>query len=122
MELYNEIDAVLDPTPYGGATTTCEALIMGVPVVSIAGEGMVGRLGASILKYSNCYHWIADNKKDYIRIAKQIAEKGVRKKSSRIELRNKILQSELCDNSRAAKELENAYINALHIWEKADSR
>ena len=49
LQRYSEIDVALDPIPYGGATTTAEALWMGVPVVTLAGEGMVGRLAASLL-------------------------------------------------------------------------
>ena len=53
LQRYSEIDVALDPIPYGGATTTAEALWMGVPVVALAGEGMVGRLAASLLIHGN---------------------------------------------------------------------
>ena len=49
LQRYSEVDVALDPIPYGGATTTAEALWMGVPVVALAGKGMVGRLSASLL-------------------------------------------------------------------------
>ena len=49
LQRYSEIDVALDPIPYGGATTTAEALWMGVPVVALAGTGMAGRSSASLL-------------------------------------------------------------------------
>ena len=54
------MDVALDPIPYGGATTTAEALWMGVPVVSLQGEGMVGRISASLLHHAGLERWIAN--------------------------------------------------------------
>ena len=71
LELYTEIDVALDPFPYGGATTTCESLIMGVPVITLRGTSMVNNLSASILKYSNCSEWIANDKHEYLRKLKK---------------------------------------------------
>ena len=59
LQRYSEIDVALDPIPYGGATTTAEALWMGVPVVALAGEGMVGRLAASLLIHGGKEKWVA---------------------------------------------------------------
>ena len=73
LEIYSEIDVALDPIPYGGATTTAEALWMGVPVVALAGKGMVGRLAASLLIHGNQSQWVARNKGEYIKIASDLA-------------------------------------------------
>ena len=56
---YRHLDIALDPVPNGGCTTTCEALWMGVPVVAMAGQGMVGRLAASLLVHGGCGDWLA---------------------------------------------------------------
>ena len=68
LQRYSEVDVALDPIPYGGATTTAEALWMGVPVVALAGKGMVGRLAASLLIHGNKRDWVA-NSIDYVDIA-----------------------------------------------------
>ena len=69
------MDVGLDPIPYGGATTTAEALWMGVPVITLKGDGMVGRLSASLLHHAGLKHWIADDKNSYVEIAKNFRHK-----------------------------------------------
>ena len=66
LALYGEMDVALDPFPYGGATTSCEALIMGVPVITLAGQGMAGRLTSSILASAGCEEWIAADRTSYV--------------------------------------------------------
>uniref|UniRef100_UPI00404893D3 O-linked N-acetylglucosamine transferase, SPINDLY family protein n=1 Tax=Cyanobium sp. TaxID=2164130 RepID=UPI00404893D3 len=113
LKCYNEIDVALDPFPYGGATTTCEALAMGVPVVSLAGSGMVSRLSASVLKYSGCKQWIAHSKQDYKKICSGLAAEGARSKQDRLILRKHILSSDLCNCQRLATRLEKHYREAV---------
>lgn len=122
LHCYGEIDVALDPMPYGGATTTCEAIGMGVPVISMAGKGMVGRLSASILKHSGCENWIARDKHHYIEIAKLLANEGIRKASKRIKLRQKVFSSDLCNGKRLSSELERVYREARAISAKARSK
>ena len=87
LKMYSEVDVALDPIPYGGATTTAEALWMGVPVVALAGQGMVGRLSASLLTYGNQKQWVARTKKQYIKIASGLANQGPRSETIRYILR-----------------------------------
>ncbi len=109
MDLYSSIDIALDPTPYGGATTTCEALWMGVPVITHGGFGMVSRLSASILVAAGCREWIAKSEADYVKISTELSTEGPRKIGQRLELRNKIAASKLCDAVRLSKNLEDIY-------------
>lgn len=112
MQAYNLVDFVVDPIPYGGATTTCEALIMGVPVVTYAGIGMVGQLSASILYYADCQEWICQSKGEYINKCKELAYLGPRTNNQRNQLREKVVASSLCNANRLANELEHVYSSA----------
>ncbi len=112
MELYKWIDIALDPFPYGGATTTAEALWMGVPVITLRGKGMVGRLSSSILKSAQCSEWIAQDLSEYASIAKELAKLGPRNIENRQHLRNKVKNSDLGDGRRVSAQIENL------IWKK----
>ena len=87
LACYNLIDAALDPFPYGGATTTAEALWMGVPVVTKRHSGMAGCLSASLLKYGNQSQWIANQEEEYLEIAQTLFANGPRNKKDRVRLR-----------------------------------
>ncbi len=71
--LYQQIDVGLDPFPYGGGTTTCDALWMGVPVISLAGRTAVGRAGLSILSNVGLPELVARTPAEYLRIATDLA-------------------------------------------------
>ena len=79
LACYNLIDAALDPFPYGGATTTAEALWMGVPVVTRRHSGMAGCLSSSLLSYGDQKQWIANNQEEYLNIAQKLFARGPRK-------------------------------------------
>lgn len=110
LNSYAEIDVALDPLPYGGATTTCEALLMGVPVVTIAGQGMVERLSASILSSAGLSNYIATSAERYIRIAQELADQGPRLTKQRQDLRKTTQESDLGNGRRLARELEHHYL------------
>ena len=84
LACYNLIDAALDPFPYGGATTTAEALWMGVPVITQRHSGMAGCLSSSLLSYGNQRQWIANDQEEYLEIAKRLFAQGPRSKKDRI--------------------------------------
>ena len=110
LQRYSEIDVALDPIPYGGATTTAEALWMGVPVVALAGEGMVGRLAASLLIHGEHGDWVARNQNDYVAIASSLAHQGPRNETDRMKLRRAMERSPLADGLRLSQELERQYL------------
>lgn len=106
---YSQLDVALDPLPYGGATTTCEALAMGVPVVTLAGEGMVERLSASILAAAGLGGLIASSGPTYVAVAQELADQGLRTAAERLALRRQLLESPLGDGQRLARALEQRY-------------
>lgn len=73
LALYAKVDVTLDPFPYHGTTTTCEALWMGRPVVTLAGDRHASRVGASLLKAVGHPEWIAETEAEYVRIAAKLA-------------------------------------------------
>ena len=74
LRCYHRADIALDPFPFSGGTTTCDALWMGVPVVTLKGRTAVGRAGPSILSNVGMGEWVAGTKEEYVKIAKDMAE------------------------------------------------
>jgi len=78
LATYHRIDIALDPFPYTGGTTTCDALWMGVPVVTLAGQRAVARGGVSILSNIGLSQLIANDVDDYVHIATDLARNPIR--------------------------------------------
>jgi len=115
LKLYNKIDIGLDPFPYNGTTTTCEALWMGVPVVTLLGNNHAGRVGTSILNNIGLKDFIAQDINDYINFTTKIAHNPKFLKKTRKNLRERMKTSTLCDGTLFAKDIENAYQD---MWRK----
>ena len=109
LQLYRELDVALDPIPYGGATTTAEALWMGVPVLSLGGPGMVGCLSASILVHANCGAWLTDSPEAFVAAGQRLAAAGPRTAEQRLALRQRLEASAFGNPRRLAGELERLY-------------
>jgi predicted O-linked N-acetylglucosamine transferase (SPINDLY family) len=114
--LYHRIDVALDPFPYGGGTTTCDALWMGVPVVSLAGQTAVGRGGFSILSNVGLADLVAYDPKQYVRIAVELANDLPRLCELRATLRDRMQRSPLMNAPRFARNVEAAYREMWRRW------
>jgi predicted O-linked N-acetylglucosamine transferase (SPINDLY family) len=114
--VYNEIDIALDPFPYNGATTTCESLWMGTPVVTLAGDTHAGRVGASILTQVALTELIAGRPEDYVRIAMDLASNRERLSELRGRLRQDMADSSLCDAKAFTRDVEDAYSRMWKAW------
>jgi predicted O-linked N-acetylglucosamine transferase (SPINDLY family) len=113
MQQYQNIDIGLDPFPYVGGTTTCDALWMGVPVVTLRGQSTISRGGASILTNIGVPELIAESKDQYVRLATDLAMDLPRLARLRSDLREKMRKSPLMDAPRIARNMEKAY---RQIW------
>jgi predicted O-linked N-acetylglucosamine transferase (SPINDLY family) len=102
LELYNEFDVALDAFPYHGTTTTCEALWMGVPVVSLLGDRHASRVGASVLTAVGHPDWIANDETGYVAIARELASDPEQLKSLRQTLREDLRKGVLLDHAGQA--------------------
>lgn len=113
--LYQDIDIVLDTFPWNGHTITCENLWMGVPVVTLAGDRHVGRIGASVMQAIGLMDLVARTPDDYISIASRLAGNLDELEQLRAGLRERMRRSRLCDGRQFTKNLETAYRD---IWQK----
>jgi predicted O-linked N-acetylglucosamine transferase (SPINDLY family) len=102
------VDLLLDTFPFPGGTTTCEALVMGVPTVTLAGDRLIGRQGASLLTAAGLADWIAPTPEEFVRIAVARATDLPTLAQLRSNLRNVVLASPLFDAPRFARNLEAA--------------
>jgi predicted O-linked N-acetylglucosamine transferase (SPINDLY family) len=110
------VDIALDPISYNGATTTCLALWMGVPVVSLAGEGYASRMGASLLKALGQPAWVAASEEEYIAIAQRLSDDRAALQQIRARLRQQMQASALMDGAAFARKLEALYRQAWQAW------
>lgn len=106
---YHQLDVALDPFPYSGATTTCEALWMGVPVVVLEGDRHAARVGVSLLRAAGRADWIAATPEDYLRIAAELVASPGRLAAQRQALRAGLRASPLLDAGGFARAVEGVY-------------
>ena len=116
LALYHHIDIALDPFPFNGATTTFEALAMGVPVVAMQGKHFVDRVAGSILQKVGLDRLIADTPRTYINAAQSLAENLSELRQLRGSLRDRLTKSALCDAGQYARNVEVAYREMWRRW------
>jgi protein O-GlcNAc transferase len=115
LETYNRIDIGLDTFPYAGTTTTCEALWMGVPVVTLAGTTHASRVGVSLLSNISLGELVAQTPDAYVRTAVALASDMQKLRYLRENLRKMMATSPLTDAKKFVTHLEDCYRS---IWEK----
>ena len=115
MDFYRLVDIGLDPFPYNGTTTTCEALWMGVPVITLLGSRHSGRVGASLLSQVGLKELIAKSKKEYLDISISLANNHERLNDMRNGLRLMLKDSSLMDRKSFTNALEQEYERSLKV-------
>lgn len=109
LQMYERIDIGLDTHPWNGHTTTCLALHMGVPVLTLAGDAGASRMGVSVLSAAGLQSWIARDEASYVASALSWASDLRALAELRAGLREHIRTSELCDAGSLARSVEDAY-------------
>lgn len=122
LSLYGRVDLALDSFPYNGTTTTCEALWMGVPVLTYSGHRHSGRVSSSILTTVGMDAFVATDRDDYIAKAISFARDPASLASCRAGLREKMASSPLCDEQRFARHMEDAYREMWRTYCAADAQ
>jgi len=116
LDYYRQITIALDTYPYTGTTTTCEALLMGVPVVTLAGPTHISRVSTSILTNAGLPELIAASPRQYAALAVALAADHEKIKLHRSTLRQRLLSSPLCDAPAFARTFEAALRQAWAQW------
>jgi predicted O-linked N-acetylglucosamine transferase (SPINDLY family) len=113
---YQSVDIALDTFPYNGHTTTCDALWMGVPVVSLVGETHAARAGLSVLRAAGLERLAAATPEAYVRTATDLARDLAELEVLRHGLRFRMKASPLCDGPRLTRLIEEAYRRMWAQW------
>ena len=110
LKTYSEVDIVLDTFPFNGLATTCEAMWMGVPVLTLKGNTMASRQGAMLVSSAGLKDWIVENKDDYVKKAIEFSNNLEELESLRFDLRLKMFDSPITNAEVFARNLENALL------------
>jgi predicted O-linked N-acetylglucosamine transferase (SPINDLY family)/molybdenum cofactor biosynthesis enzyme MoaA len=111
---YHAVDLILDSFPFNGGTTTCEALWMGVPTLTMPGETMISRQGASMMTSAGLPDWVAADKQAFVQKAIQFATDVPALANLRAGLRAQVMHSPLMDGERFARDMEQLLSN---LWQ-----
>jgi predicted O-linked N-acetylglucosamine transferase (SPINDLY family) len=120
LDHYNRVDVALDPFPYSGGLTTCEALWMGVPVITCPGETFAGRHTYGHLSTVGLRETIAGRLDEYVELAATLADNLPRLAAMRAGLREQVARAPLCDGAGFAQDLAALLRDAWRTWCVAD--
>ena len=116
MQLYNSVDIAFDTYPYNGTTTTCDALWMGVPVISMIGRHHACRVGLSILTRVGLEFFAASTPNEFVARATALAQNLEALVDIRYSMRRRMTESTLCNPKSFADSMENAYRDMWRQW------
>jgi protein O-GlcNAc transferase len=116
MGLYHRVDLGLDPFPYNGTTTTCDALWMGVPVVTLAGRTHVARVGLSLVSHLGFPEWGVETPDAYVAKCRELTRDLPGLAGVRLRLREQMRQSPICDAPQFITQLETVFRGLWQRW------
>lgn len=113
LQQYAQVDVALDFFPNGGCTTTCEALWMGVPVITLTGNHYVSRMSTAVLRGAGLADWCAATPEQYLQLARQQADRLAELRGNREHWRDQVVHNPLGDAAGLMQHLEQAF-STLH--------
>ncbi len=113
LQQYSQVDVALDCFPNGGCTTTCEALWMGVPVITLTGNHYVSRMSTAVLRGAGMSDWCVKSSSAYLALARQQADRLAELRANRDRWRNQVIHNPLGDAADLMTHLEEAFVS-LH--------
>ncbi|MGB5472413.1 MAG: hypothetical protein WBQ78_02920, partial [Gammaproteobacteria bacterium] len=116
LKAYHDVDIALDTFPYNGTTTTCDTLWMGVPVIVLKGGVHAGRVGNSLLQHVGLHECIAQSSDNYVDLAVALAFQPARLEQLRMSMRQRLLDSALCQPGPFVQTLEATYRSFWSSW------
>ena len=116
LSAYHDIDIALDTGPYNGTTTTCEALWMGVPVVTLAGELHMSRVGACLMTAAGLHDLVATSAQGYVQTAIALARDPAWRGTLRRTMRARLRASALLDHGKFVAALEAGFRRVWGTW------
>ncbi len=116
LTLYHQVDIALDPFPFNGATTTFEALSMGVPVIALQGDHFVSRVATSLVSHAGHPELAAENFDQYVDIAVRLSSDVNSLNMTRQNLRHQLLRSSICNAVEYVKNVESAFRKMWVTW------
>ncbi|MBV8467557.1 MAG: tetratricopeptide repeat protein [Burkholderiales bacterium] len=114
--LYNQIDVALDPFPLNGGTTTFDALWMGVPVITLAGDHFRSRMGATIVGNAGLHDCVVQSQAEYVELATKFATDREYLRKTRENLRERVVESPLMNAKRFTRHFEDAMRGIWREW------
>ncbi len=115
LKNHHQIDMILDTFPFTGGTTTCEALWMGVPTLTLLGDTLIARQGASFMTAAGLPDWVADSREEYIRKAVAFASDPDALAALRAGLRAQVIASPLMNGVQFAHDFEQLLFS---LWQQ----
>lgn len=116
LTAYQRVDIGLDPFPYPGGTTTAEALWMGIPVLTLAGETFIARQGIGLMMNAGLAEWVAMDPDDYVQKALTHSTNIFALAALRAGLRQQVLASPVFDARKFATHFDEALRNMWRMW------
>jgi predicted O-linked N-acetylglucosamine transferase (SPINDLY family) len=116
IKLHHQIDIMLDTQPWTGHTTSCHALWMGIPILTLAGTRHASRIGQRLLLALDLKEWIARDHQDFVEKAVNLTKNLSNLNTLRKNMRNRIIESGISNRSQYVHSLEKAFSQLWVSW------